>query len=344
VNVQHEVVLASLTTLGLGGPARRLARVVNVGELEQVLGEAAAANERVLVLGGGSNVVVGDAGWDGVVIQLAMPEVRVRMHDDMAVVSAFAGAVWDDVVAQMVDAKLVGIECLSGIPGLAGATPMQNVGAYGQEVAETIAFVRAYDRDTKQVVKLEPKDCHFAYRTSVFKGSERWIILEVRFVFRRGELSAPIRYPELSRALDIADGESAPLGEVRDTVIALRRGKGMVVDPKDPESRSAGSFFTNPIVDPETFAALETRLPDLTIPHWSQPDGSTKLSAAWLIERAGFSKGYTKGHVAISRKHALALVTRDGATTVELLALAHEIQDGVRGKLGIDLVMEPVII
>jgi UDP-N-acetylmuramate dehydrogenase len=344
VNIQPDVPLAPLTTLGLGGAARRLARVVDVGELETVLREAEAANERVLVLGGGSNLVIGDAGWDGLVIQLAMPEIRVHRHDGFAIVSASAGAVWDDFVAEMVDAKLAGVECLSGIPGQTGATPMQNVGAYGQEVAETIVFVRAYDRVAKEVVTLEPRDCHFGYRTSVFRGSERWIILEVRFQFAIGDRSRPIRYAELSRALDIADGESAPLGEVRDTVIALRRGKGMVVDPKDPESRSAGSFFTNPIVDPATFAALETRLPGLTIPHWSQPDGATKLSAAWLIERAGFSKGYSRGNVGISRKHALALVNRGGATTHELLELAREIQDGVRGKLGIDLTMEPIVV
>jgi UDP-N-acetylmuramate dehydrogenase len=340
VRVEHDVPLAPLTTLGVGGAAKRVAHVENVGELQEVL----RTSERVLVLGGGSNLVVGDAGFDGTVIRLAMPAVRVRMHDDHAVVSAFAGASWDDFVAQMIDAKLVGVECLSGIPGLAGATPMQNVGAYGQEVAETIVFVRAFDRDTNEVVTMQPADCGFAYRTSVFKGSARWIVLEVRFRFARGELSAPIRYAELSRALDVADGERAPLGEVRDTVIALRRGKGMVVDALDPESRSAGSFFTNPILDNAAFVALQARLPGVAFPHWPQPDGTTKVSAAWLIERAGYAKGYTVGRVGISRKHALALVNRGGATATELLALANEITSGVQAKLGVTLVPEPVIV
>jgi UDP-N-acetylmuramate dehydrogenase len=191
---------------------------------------------------------------------------------------------------------------------------------------------------------MQPADCRFAYRTSVFKGSERWIILEVRFRFARGTDSAPIRYAELSRALDIADGERAPLGEVRDTVIALRRGKGMVVDARDPESRSAGSFFTNPILDNAALAALEARLPGVAFPRWPQPDGTTKVSAAWLIERAGYAKGYTSGRVGISHKHALALVNRGGATTAELLALATEITAGVQAKLGVALVPEPVIV
>jgi UDP-N-acetylmuramate dehydrogenase len=341
VRIEHDVPLAPLTTLRLGGPAKRVAYVENVGELQ----EALRTEERVLVLGGGSNLVVGDAGFDGLVIRLTMPQIRVHMHDDVAIVSAFASANWNDFVTQIVDAKLVGVECLAGIPGLAGATPMQNVGAYGQEVAERIVFVRAFDRETNEVVKLEPADCKFAYRTSVFKGSARWIILEVRFRFPRGTESAPIRYAELSRALDIADGERAPLAEVRDTVIALRRGKGMVVDSTDPESRSAGSFFTNPILDANALVALEARLPaGTTLPRWAQPDGTTKVSAAWLIERAGYAKGYTVGRVGISRKHALALVNRGGVTTAELLALANEITSGVQTKLGVTLVPEPVIV
>ncbi len=338
--IEHGVALAPKTTLGLGGPARRFARITqNVGELQAVLADAARAGDRVLILGGGSNLVVGDAGWDGIAIQIGFETVKIRMHDDFAVVSAFAGVVWDDFVARMIEAGLAGVECLSGIPGHVGATPMQNVGAYGQEVADTIVFVRALDRTTGEVVKLEPADCRFAYRSSVFRGSDRWILLEVRFRFARGESSAPVRYAELAKALGISEGERAPLRLVRDTVIALRRGKGMVVDPADPESRSAGSFFTNPIVDAATAATLPA-----IAPRWPQPDGAIKLSAAWMIEGAGFTKGYTVGRVGISKKHTLALVNRGGATTAELLALAADIQTRVRATFGIVLVREPVVI
>lgn len=337
--------LAARTTIGLGGPARRLIRVTSEPELSEAL--AAAGAEPVLILGGGSNLVVRDGGWPGLVIEIAIPGVTIRDHGDHALVSASAGVVWDDLVAEMVEAGLAGVECLSGIPGLVGATPMQNVGAYGQEVADTIASVRVLDRQTGTITSLDPGACGFAYRTSVFKGSERWIVVEVTLRLERRPDSAPIKYPELSRALGIADAGRAPLSEVRHTVIALRRGKGMVVDPADPDSRSAGSFFTNPIVDAATLAAFEARLaPGVTPPRFPAPGGMTKLSAGWLIERAGFAKGYPQpsGRAGISTKHALALVNRGGATTAELLELAREIQDGVRARLGIELVPEPVIV
>ncbi|CAN5922526.1 UDP-N-acetylmuramate dehydrogenase [soil metagenome] len=337
--------LAARTTLGLGGPAQRLARVDTVDEISEALASAGA--DPVLILGGGSNLVVRDGGWPGLVIQIAIPGVTIQDHGDHAVVSAFAGVVWDDFVAQMVDAGLAGVECLSGIPGLVGATPMQNVGAYGQEVADTIVRVCVLDRRTGAIETMEPAACGFAYRTSVFKGSERWIIVEVVFRLERRADSAPIKYPELSRALGIAEAARAPLAEVRTTVIALRRGKGMVVDPGDPASRSAGSFFTNPIVDRATLAAFEARLPPgVTAPKFPTADGRTKLSAGWLIERAGFAKGYTPpaSRAGISSKHALALVNRGDATSAELLALAREIQYGLRARLGIELVPEPVIV
>ncbi|MEO7097408.1 MAG: UDP-N-acetylmuramate dehydrogenase [Polyangiales bacterium] len=339
----QDVPLAPHTTLGLGGPARRLARVENVDELKQAL--AAEGDDPVLVLGGGSNLVVRDGGFPGTVIQIAIAGVKIREQGEHAVVSAFAGESWDGFVAQMVEAKLSGVECLSGIPGLVGATPMQNVGAYGQEVADTISLVRVLDRQTGEIESFEPKDCGFAYRTSVFKGSERWVVLEVRFKLARSAESAPLKYPELSRALGVAEGGRAPLAEVRSTVTALRRTKGMVVDPADPDSKSAGSFFMNPLVDAETLALLESNLPAGTaLPKWPAADGKTKLSAGWLIERAGFAKGHGAGNAGISTKHALALVNRGNATTRELLALAEEIQDGVRARLGIDLVPEPVIV
>jgi len=250
--------------------------------------------------------------------------------------------VWDELVAQMVEAGLVGVECLSGIPGLVGATPMQNVGAYGQEVADTIALVRVLDRQTGTIETFERAACRFGYRTSVFKGSERWIVIEVRFRLARGRESAPIKYPELSRALGVPEGGCAPLAALRSTVISLRRGKGMVLDAGDPDSRSAGSFFMNPIVDAAAVDALIEQFP--TMPRFAAPDGKTKLSAGWLIERAGFARGYGHGRAGISSKHALALVNRGGATATELLALAAEIQAGVRARLGIELVPEPVIV
>ena len=340
-SVERNVPLAPLTTLGLGGPAKSFVRATTLVDLQQAL----ASDERVLVLGGGSNLVVGDAGFDGLVIQIALPGVDVAHDGDHAIVTAGAGVGWDDFVAQMVEQGLAGVECLSGIPGLVGATPMQNVGAYGQEVADTITNVRAIDRRTNTLVDFAPDACRFAYRTSMFKGSDRWVITEVRFRLDRSTQSMPIRYVELAHALGVAEGERAPLATVRGRVIELRRRKGMVVDPNDPESKSAGSFFTNPIVDEATFVAFTSRLPaDITPPTWPAPNGMTKLSAGWLIERAGFQKGYTVGRAGISKKHALALVNRGGATTEELLALAREIQIGVREKLGIELVPEPVIV
>jgi UDP-N-acetylmuramate dehydrogenase len=341
LTTERDVPLAPLTTLGLGGRARELVRVTSIDDLRQALASAA----RVLVIGGGSNLVIGDAGWDGLVVQIRIPGIDVRAHADHAIVTAAAGVGWDDFVAQMVREELAGVECLAGIPGLVGATPMQNVGAYGQEVADTITRVRVLDRKTGELVDFAPDACRFAYRTSMFKGNDRYVVVEVEFRLERSPLSMPLRYGELARALNVGEGGRVALDQVRDKVIALRRGKGMVVDPDDPESRSAGSFFMNPIVDAPTFAAFAARLqPDITPPSWPAPNGTTKLSAGWLIERAGFAKGYTVGRVGISNKHALALVNRGGATATELLALAREIQATVRDKLGIELVPEPVIV
>lgn len=341
--IREQVPLAPLTTLGIGGVAKRFEQFANVRELSAALDDAEARGDRVMILGGGSNVVVGDAGWDGLVLQPAdRTVIRRGIVKDIAVVSAFAGAVWDDFVAQMVADGAAGVEALSGIPGLVGATPMQNVGAYGQEVADTIVFVRAWDRQKQEIVKFEKAECQFAYRSSMFKGSTRWIITEVRFALPMSAHSMPITYPELAKALDVPVGGTAPLQLVRDTVIRLRRGKGMVVDPSDPESRSAGSFFTNPIVDPAVAAEVEMRA-GARPPQWPQGD-RVKLAAAWLIERAGFAKGETRGRVGISSKHALALVNRGGATSAELIAFAHEIIDGVRNKLGVTLVPEPILL
>ena len=340
MRVDRNVPLAPRTTLGIGGVAARVAKIESVNDIREALGE----DGDILVLGGGSNLVVRDGGFDGLVLQMAIPGISVDRsaagHGGTRV-SVGAGVIWDDFVAHMVDAKLHGVECMSGIPGLVGATPMQNVGAYGQEVSDTITAVRVFDRETGKVEQMTPAQCAFGYRTSKFRGSTRWIIIDVELELSREP--RPIRYPELSAALGLHAGGMAPLSAIRDTVIALRRKKGMVVDPDDFDSRSAGSFFTNPLVDAATLAQLEARLPGVEFPRW--PAGErTKLSAGWLIERAGFSKGDARGKVGISSKHALALVNRGGATAKELLAFAREIQDGVRERLGIELHPEPVIV
>lgn len=342
--IERDVPLAPRTTLGIGGPARHFVRVTTVAELRAVLLEADRLGEKLLVLGGGSNLVVNDDGWPGLVAQIAIGGVDYEDDGDGVIVHVGGGVVWDDFVAQAVARGLAGIECLSGIPGLVGATPMQNVGAYGQEVADTIVAVDAVERSTGQAVEFVPADCEFAYRTSRFKGSERWIITHVSFRLTRDTQSRPIKYAELAKSLGVTEGATAPLAAVRERVITLRRGKGMVVDPADPDSRSAGSFFMNPIVDIAVADALAAKLAPAQMPRFPAVPGKVKLSAAWLIERAGFTKGFTRGQAGISNKHALALVNRGAATASELLALAREIQDGVRARLGIDLQPEPVIV
>jgi len=325
--IENEVPLAPRTTLGIGGAARHFVRVTDIRELREALAEADRLGEKVLVLGGGSNLVIGDDGWPGLVIAMGIMGMSFEDED----VTVGAGVVWDDFVAAMVERGLAGVECLSGIPGFVGATPMQNVGAYGQEVADTIVAVDAIDRTTGQLVELLRRDCGFGYRTSHFKGSERWIITHVTFRLTKSELSKPLTYAELTKSLSATQ---APLRQVRERVIELRRTKGMVVDAADPDSKSAGSFFMNPIVDAATADRLRAEYP--AMPAFPADDGMVKLSAGWLIERAGFAKGTVRGRAGISSKHALALINRGDASAGELLALAREIQEGVRTKLGIE--------
>jgi UDP-N-acetylmuramate dehydrogenase len=326
--------LAPLTTLRLGGPAARLVEA----RTETALVEAVRAGA-ALVLAGGSNVVIGDDGVPGTV-------VLVRTHGverDGERLIVQAGEPWDPLVERCVGAGLQGFECLSGIPGSTGATPIQNVGAYGQDVAETIEWVRVYDREADVLQTLSPAECGFAYRRSVFKHRDRWLVLAVAFRLRESPVSGPLRYAELARALGVPVGGSAPLGAVREAVLRLRRGKGMVIDPADPDSVSAGSFFTNPILTEDAFTALQARAP-APPPAWPEPDGRVKTSAAWLVERAGFGRGHGDGRVGISTKHTLALVNRGGATTAELLAFAHQIAAGVRARFGVELTPEPVLV
>ena len=337
--------LAELTTLGLGGPARRLLTATTEAELVAAVTELDAAGEPLLLLAGGSNVVVADAGFDGTVVHVATRGVE-RDGDHLVVQ---AGEPWDGVVARAGAEALAGVEALSGIPGSTGATPIQNVGAYGQDVSQTVVSVRVLDRRSGEVEELDAAACRFTYRHSAFKGRDERVVLAVRFALDAAPdgLSRPVAYGELARTLGVAVGERAPLGEVREAVLHLRRGKGMVVDPADPDSVSAGSFFTNPILDPAAFAALQARAAADGAgepPGFAEPDGRVKTSAAWLIQRAGFEPGYGDGRVGISTKHALALVNRGGGTTAELVALAREVADGVQAAFGVTLVPEPVFV
>lgn len=335
------VPLAELTTLRLGGPARRLVTAGTTEELVAAVSAVDDAGEPLLLLAGGSNLVVADDGFDGTVVRVATR--GVREESDLcggAMVTVAAGEVWDDLVATAVTRGWLGVEALAGIPGSVGATPVQNVGAYGQEVADTIASVRCWDRVDRAYRTLAAADCGFGYRTSRFKRDPgRLVVLEVTFQLRLGDLGAPVRYAELARTLGVEVGERAPAAGVRQAVLGLRRGKGMVLDPADHDTWSAGSFFTNPVLPVEVAA----RLPE-DAPRWEQPDGSVKTSAAWLIERAGFGKGHGNERVSLSTKHTLALTNRGGAATQDLLALAGEVRRGVLARFGVRLENEPVLV
>jgi UDP-N-acetylmuramate dehydrogenase len=350
--LRERVPLAPFTTLGLGGPARWFLRAASVAEVVAGLAWARQEGLPVTILGGGSNVIVPDAGLEGLVLQVAIPGLAFSEAEAAVIVDAGAGVAWDDLVAEAVRRGAAGVECLSGIPGTVGGTPIQNVGAYGQEVAETIVEVQALDRATLEARTFAREACGFAYRWSRFKGDDagRYVVTGVRFRLRPG--GAPtLRYPELAKAvaargaLDDAS-PAAALARVRDTVLALRRSKGMVLDPADPDTRSAGSFFMNPVLTPEAFAALERRWSREggtgAVPTFPAP-GGVKVPAAWLIERAGFPKGFARGGARISHRHTLALVNA-GGTTADLLALAATIRDGVAERFGVTLEREPVLL
>lgn len=342
--------LAPLTTLRLGGPARRLYEATTTAELVAVVKDADDHGTPLLLIGGGSNLVIGDEGFDGIVVRIA---TKGHTLGPDGLLSSDAGVRWDHLVETAVDAGWAGLEFLSGIPGSAGATPIQNVGAYGQEVAETIAMVEVYDRETGRMEILDPSECGFAYRDSVFKAPEnadRFVVLRVHFQLRaEGGASSPVKYAEVARALGIEQGASVPLTTARETVLGLRRGKGMVLDEDDHDTWSAGSFFTNPILTDAQFADLARRATDRLgadgePPRYPAGEGLAKTSAAWLIERAGFGKGYGTGPARISTKHTLALTNRGGAKTEDLLSLAREVRDGVREFFGVELVNEPVFV
>ncbi|GGS87775.1 UDP-N-acetylmuramate dehydrogenase [Streptomyces violaceus] len=343
----HDAPLAPLTTFRLGGPATRLITATTDDEVIAAVREADEAGTPLLLIGGGSNLVIGDKGFEGTALVIATKGFSL----DGTSLELAAGEVWTDAVVRTVEAGLAGIECLAGIPGSAGATPIQNVGAYGQEVSSTITEVVAYDRRTGETVTLANEDCAFSYRHSRFKSDpERFVVLRVRFSLEdAGGLSAPLRYAETARALGVEAGDRVPLASARDTVLKLRAGKGMVLDAEDHDTWSAGSFFTNPILTDTDFATFRARVKqrlgdDAEPPAYPAGEGHSKTSAAWLIDKAGFTKGYGDGPARISTKHTLALTNRGSATTEDLLTLAREVVAGVHEAFGITLVNEPVTV
>ncbi|MFF3452903.1 UDP-N-acetylmuramate dehydrogenase [Streptomyces sp. NPDC002730] len=343
----HDAPLAPLTTFRLGGPATRLVTATTDDEVVAVVREADAAGTPLLIIGGGSNLVIGDKGFDGTALRIATRGFELSGTK----LELAAGEVWTDAVARTVEAGLAGIECLAGIPGSAGATPIQNVGAYGQEVSSTITEVVAYDRRTGETVTVPNAECAFSYRHSRFKQHpERYVVLRVRFELEDADgLSAPLKYAETARALGVEAGDRVPAAAARETVLKLRAGKGMVLDPEDHDTWSAGSFFTNPILEQAAYESFLARVherlgPDIAPPAFPAGEGRTKTSAAWLIDKAGFTKGYGTGPARISTKHTLALTNRGEATTEDLLALAREVVAGVREAFGVTLVNEPVTV
>lgn len=337
--VTENVPLASMTTLRVGPTVRRVITCASTDQIVATLRTLDGAGEPVLILGGGSNVVVADDLTDITVVRLANDAITV----DANTLVAQAGADWDTVVARAVQAGLGGLECLSGIPGSAGATPVQNVGAYGVEVSEWMTRVRLLDRRSGEVSWVPADRLGFGYRHSVLKNSADATVLEVEFRLDAAGQSAPVRYAELATALGLAVGDRTDPQRVRATVLALRATKGMVLDADDHDTWSVGSFFTNPVVSAEQFERIREDS-DIPVPHYPA-DGGVKLAAGWLVEHAGFGKGFPgAGSCRLSTKHALALTNRGGAGSEDVLALARTVRDGVYAKFGVTLVPEPVLV
>jgi UDP-N-acetylmuramate dehydrogenase len=351
---EHDVPLASLTTMRVGGPAARLVTAQTIDEVVDAVREVDDADEPLLVIGGGSNLVIADAGVPGSVVRLATDGVTVESADlcGGVMVRVAAGVVWDDFVARAVAEGWSGVEALSGIPGSTGATPVQNVGAYGQEVAQTIASVRVWDRAQQQVRTIASADCAFTYRHSVFKETSRYVVLDVLFQLIPSELSQPVGYADLARQLGVEVGARVPLADARSAVLQQRRNRGMVLDAADHDTWSCGSFFTNPILSAQRFAALQSRAatrlgPDVPPPpRFTDGDGNVKTSAAWLIDRAGFAKGFSLpgSGAALSTKHTLAITNRGDATAYDVAELARHLRQGVHDAFGVTLVNEPVFV
>ena len=339
----ENVPLAPRCTLGVGGPARFFVEVADEAAVREALRWTQERGLALHVLGGGSNIVVSDAGVDGLVVKVALRGVSSREGGSGVEVTAAAGEPWDALVAHAVERGWAGLECLSGIPGFVGATPIQNVGAYGQEVAQTVTAVRVLDRRTGETAILDPDACRFGYRTSRFKSGEpdRFIVLSVTYRLQPGGGPA-VRYADVERELARRGAAAPSLADVRASVLDIRRSKSMVLDPDDPNRRSCGSFFLNPVVDSATLEREALAAADPTMPRWPEPDGRIKLSAAWLIEQAGFRRGEGPGPVALSTRHSLAIVCRDGARAADVVAFAREIRARVEARFGLRLVPEPV--
>jgi UDP-N-acetylmuramate dehydrogenase len=340
----ENIPLAPHCTLGVGGVARYFIEARDHASILVAVEWARRRGLPLRVLGGGSNLVIADEGVDGLVLKLALRGISVRETAAGVEVTAAAGESWDDLVRHTVERGWAGIECLSGIPGLVGATPIQNVGAYGQEVSQTVTAVRALDRGSGHVVTLGSRACRFGYRDSALKSTEpdRYIVLAVTYRLRPGGAPA-LRYADIQRHLDARGVRAPSLGDVREGVLAVRRTKSMVLDAGDENRRSCGSFFLNPILPAADAARVQARAGgDAPLPSWPEPGGRVKLSAAWLIERAGFSRGEGDGPVGLSTRHALAIVCRDGARAADVLAFARRVRARVEERSGVRLVPEPV--
>jgi UDP-N-acetylmuramate dehydrogenase len=339
LEIRENVPLAPLTTLKVGGPARYFASVSSDDEVVHAFEFAASKNLEVFVLGGGSNILVSDSGFEGFVIQVAPKGISAREEVDVTLTAA-AGEDWDTFVEFCVSNDLAGVECLSGIPGFVGGTPVQNVGAYGQEVSETITNVRCFDRERLEFVDLSNGDCDFTYRKSIFNSPhrDRYVVLAVTYELARGG-GPKIAYKDLRDHFGL---HQPTLTETRNAVLAIRRSKSMVIDPEDPNGRSAGSFFKNPIVSRERFDEIAAEFE--SVPHFPASDGLVKIPAAWLIERSGFVKGYVRGKAGISTNHTLAIINRGGATADEVIKLKSDIQSTVQSRFEILLQPEPVFV
>jgi UDP-N-acetylmuramate dehydrogenase len=342
------VLLAPMTTLGVGGPARYFAKATSCRELRLCVEWARERHLPILIIGGGSNLLVSDEGFPGLALKIEIRSLQIETQRGCVIARAGAGLDWDQFVKECVARGWAGIECLSGIPGSVGATPIQNVGAYGQEVSQTIVSVRALELETNNIVEFRANECQFGYRTSRFKArhKDRLAIIEVAYRLEPGG-RPKIQYAELEQYLAERGCRAPGLDDVRRAVLAIRRRKAMVIDPSDPDSRSAGSFFINPVLTLAEFEDLQKRAQKLGfqhVPAFAAPDGLLKVPAAWLIERAGFERGYKRGGVGISTKHALAIVNLGSGTAREIFELARQIKSRVRDMFGIELQPEPTIV
>jgi UDP-N-acetylmuramate dehydrogenase len=334
-----DVPLAPLTTLGIGGPARWITRAVSADDVAAAHEWAEERSLPLFVLGGGSNLVVADEGFDGLVLEVAVSGVTTAQRAEDVILSAGAGESWDALVAFAVERGLAGVECLSGIPGTVGGTPIQNVGAYGQEVSSVIESVTAFDRDEQRSVVLSAAECEFSYRMSRFKARDagRFVVCEVTFRLRAG--SPTVTYPDVMAHLSQQGVRSAAVRDVREAVLSVRRRKGMVIDAADPDTRSVGSFFMNPVIDRAAFVRI-----DGNPPHYMMDNDTVKIPAAWLIERSGFGRGHADGAVGLSTKHPLAVINRGGATAHDVVRFARRIKGAVVDRFGIELRPEPIFV